>query len=93
MFKVFSHSSYGSNQALYQSKSAIDESTPFYKILERLEQDKKLKEPEVIKLLEVPRSTYRSWKDGTCEPSRRRYWRKLSEVFGVDLSFLIFGKI
>src|ERR1700677_3416276 len=69
------------------------EATPFYKILQVLEVKAGLTEKEVIQRLEIPRSTYRSWKDGTSEPSRRIYWRKLSEAFGVHLDQLIFGTL
>ena len=90
---MFHHSISQFDHTLYHREQVINENTPFYKILEKLEKEKKIKEKDVITLLEVPRSTYRSWKDGTCEPSRRKYWRKLDEVFGVELGFLIFGKI
>ncbi len=68
----------------------IPQDLPFYKVLGLLEKKKGLTEREVIERLEVPRSTYRSWKDGTCEPSRRTQWRKLSQVFGINTEILIF---
>jgi len=72
-------------------KTNIPQDLPFYKVLQVLEQKKGLTEREVIERLELPRSTYRSWKDGTCEPSRRSQWRKLIQVFGINAEILIFG--
>lgn len=68
------------------------EDEPFLKILERLEREAQLTEAEVIRRLGLPRSTYRSWKDGTSEPSKRIYWLKLSQVLGCDLYHPIVGK-
>ena len=64
---------------------------PFYKLIENLEKKKGLPEKEIVKLLGIPRSTYRSWKDGTSEPSKRHYWQALSKVFKVGLDLLISG--
>jgi len=72
-------------------KGPLTEDTPFYKVLQVLEYKAGLTEREVIARLEIPRSTYRSWKDGTSEPSRRVYWRKLAKAFGIPLENLIFG--
>jgi hypothetical protein len=72
--------------------TSLSEDIPFYKVLQALEIKRGLHEREVIERLEIPRSTYRSWKDGTSEPSRRIYWRKLSQAFGVHLDQLIFGR-
>ncbi len=69
----------------------IPQDLPFYKILDLLEKKKGLTEREVIERLEIPRSTYRSWKDGTCEPSRRTQWQKLIQVFEINAEILIFG--
>ena len=63
---------------------------PFYKVLESLERRSGFTERDAIQRLGIPRSTYRSWKDGTCEPSKRRYWQLLAEVFGLDVSELIY---
>lgn len=62
---------------------------PFYKLLEHLERSKQWSEKEVLSRLAIPRTTYRSWRDGTSEPSKRIYWIKLSEVFGVSIEALI----
>ncbi len=72
-------------------KTVSPEDMPFYKILQALERGARLTEKEVIRRLDIPRSTYRSWKDGTSEPSRRVYWRKLAWVFGVTPDDLITG--
>ena len=62
---------------------------PFYKVLEELERRKGWGEREVLQRLGVPRSTYRSWRDGTSEPSKRLHWIKLAETFGVSVESLI----
>ena len=62
---------------------------PFYKLLEHLEQSKNWSEKDVLCRLCVPRTTYRSWRDGTSEPSKRIYWIKLAEAFEVPLEALI----
>ena len=62
---------------------------PFYKFLEHLERSKNWSEKDVLKRLCVPRTTYRSWRDGTSEPSKRIYWIKLAEAFGVPVEALI----
>ena len=62
---------------------------PFYKLLEHLERSKNWSEKDVLRRLCVPRTTYRSWRDGTSEPSRRIYWIKLSETFGIPVEVLI----
>lgn len=72
-------------------RGPVTEDNPFYKILQVLEYKTGLSERDVIERLEIPRSTYRSWKDGKSEPSRRVYWRKLSKAFGTQLDQLIFG--
>lgn len=64
---------------------------PLRKKLEALERKHRVSESDVIRLSGIPRSTYRSWKDGTSEPSRRYAWRNLAKVFGVDTIELIFG--
>lgn len=64
---------------------------PFFKILEVLEHLAGISEREAIRRVGVPRSTYRSWKYGTCEPSRRTHWRSLSTAFEVPVSLLISG--
>ena len=78
-------------QPINTSIANIPQEMPFYKVLELLETRQGLTEKEVIKRLGVPRSTYRSWKDGTCEPSRRVHWRKLIQTLGTDAETLIFG--
>ena len=67
--------------------------TPFYKILEALEKRWLWSERDVLRRLEIPRTTYRSWRDGTCEPSRRIHWIKLSQAFGVPVEALIKGRV
>ena len=62
---------------------------PFYKLLEHLERSKQWSEKDTLLILCVPRSTYRSWRDGTSEPSKRIYWIKLSKTFGVPIEALI----
>ena len=65
------------------------EGLPFYKLLEILERNRQWSERDVLRRLGVPRTTYRSWRDGTSEPSKRVYWIKLSQVFGVPIEALI----
>ena len=72
------------SQPLDQSKDL-----PFYKLLELLERSKQWSEKDVLRRLCVPRTTYRSWRDGTSEPSKRIYWIKLAETFGVPVESLI----
>ncbi len=79
------------NKSVQMREQVGVEDMPFYKILQVLEKRARLTEKEVIRRLGIPRSTYRSWKDGTSEPSRRVYWRKLTRVFNVSSSELIFG--
>lgn len=62
---------------------------PFFKLLEILERSRQWSERDVLLRLAVPRTTYRSWRDGTSEPSKRAYWIKLSQVFGVPIEALI----
>ncbi len=70
----------------------FDEQTPFYKILEQLEKKMRLHERTILFRTGIPRSTYRSWRDGTCEPGKRVYWRKLRDVFKTSWEFLMCGK-
>jgi transcriptional regulator with XRE-family HTH domain len=69
------------------------ETLPFYKLLEALEYSRSWSERDVLKRLRVPRTTYRSWRDGTSEPSKRIYWIKLSDAFGVPIEALIRGDL
>ncbi len=70
----------------------FDEQTPFYKILEHLERKMRLHERTILFRTGIPRSTYRSWREGACEPGKRVYWRKLREVFNTSWNFLMCGK-
>ncbi len=67
----------------------LAEPIPFYKLLENLERTKRWSERDVLQRLAIPRTTYRSWRDGSSEPSKRAYWIKLSKVFGVPIEALI----
>ncbi len=73
---------------LRQAESTIQE-LPFYKLLEILERTKRWSERDVLQRLAIPRTTYRGWRDGSSEPSKRAYWIKLSKVFGVPIDVLI----
>ena len=66
-----------------------DSELPFYKFLEMLERSRQWTEKDVLMRLDIPRTTYRSWRDGTSEPGRRTYWIKLSQAFGVSVEALI----
>jgi hypothetical protein len=69
--------------------SCESQEVPFYKFLELLERSRGWTERDVLNRLNVPRTTYRSWRDGTSEPGRREYWVKLSRAFGVSVEGLI----
>ena len=79
---------YASDLKSHQSEKPT-EKLPFFKFLEALERSKQWDEREVLKRLCIPRTTYRSWRDGTSEPSKRAYWIKLSNTFGVPIEALI----
>lgn len=87
LYKNYSFFSAGGADAL-QAERPIPE-LPFYKVLEMLERSKQWTEKDVLLRLAVPRTTYRSWRDGTSEPGRRAYWILLSQAFGVSLEALI----
>ncbi len=76
------------NAKAYVPQVSIPE-VPFYKFLECLERSKQWSERDVLRRLCIPRTTYRSWRDGTSEPSKRIYWVKLSNTFGVPIEALI----
>ncbi|MBN20376.1 MAG: hypothetical protein CL678_03735 [Bdellovibrionaceae bacterium] len=69
------------------------EDIPFYIVLKALEQERKWKEKDVLARVDVPRSTYRAWREGESEPSKRIYWRRLSLGFGEPLEELLWGEV
>jgi hypothetical protein len=50
-----------------------------------------LSEQDVILKTGIPRSTYWSWKDGTCEPKGRESWIRLAAVFKLSVDEVMTG--